>query len=74
MFKKPGINVGGGVYNSPMKKKNKPFGMRTEARRKAEAEVVFRAMLLNPHLVVETKKHKGSRMANKAKAIRESND
>ena len=57
------------MYNKAMKKK---LGMRNEARRKAESEVLFRDLLKNPHLVVTPEKYKGSRQSNKSKAIRES--
>jgi hypothetical protein len=52
--------------------KKRKLGIVNEARRKAEASVIFQAMMLNPHLIVETKKRKGSRMANKRRAIEES--
>jgi hypothetical protein len=58
------------MYNKTMKKRK--LGIVNEARRKAEASVIFQAMMLNPHLIVETKKRKGSRMANKRRAIEES--
>lgn len=57
------------MYNKAMKKK---LGMRNEARRKAESEVLFRDLLKNPHLVVTPQKYKGSRQSNNNKAIRES--
>jgi hypothetical protein len=63
------------VYNLSMKKRkkpNKPYGMRTEAIRKAIAHEVFQDLLKNPHLVVVPKQYKGSRQANKRKAISES--
>jgi hypothetical protein len=55
-----------------MKKNKKPLNKANEARRKAESKALFQAMLLSPHLVVERERYKGSRMANKQKAIRES--
>ena len=63
------------MYNRTMKKTkkpNKPYGMRTEAIRKALAHEVFESMLKNPHLVVTPKQYKGSRHSNKRKAISES--
>jgi hypothetical protein len=53
------------------KKPSKPWGMKTEAIRKAIAHEVFESMLKNPHLVVVPKQYKGSRQANKRKAIAE---
>jgi hypothetical protein len=55
-----------------MKKKKAPLNKRAEARRKVESQALFQAMLLSPHLVVIPKQYKGSRQANKAKAIKES--
>ena len=63
------------MYNNTMKKRkkpSKPWGMQTEAIRKALSHEVFESMLKNPHLVVTPKQHKGTRTANKRKAIQES--
>ena len=63
------------MYNNLMKKRkkpSKPWGMKTEAIRKAVSHEVFESMLKNPHLVVTPKKYKGTRSANNAKAIAES--
>lgn len=62
------------MYTNTMKKRTKPktYGMRTEAIRKAVAHEVFQDLLKNPHLVVTPKQYKGSRSANKRKAIQES--
>lgn len=57
-----------------MKKKTNKLGMGNEARRKAESADLFRQMLKSPHLVQQSDKYKGSRKANKNKAIRESWD
>lgn len=56
-----------------MKKNKKPqtYGVKTQAIRKAMAQEVFRDLLKNPHLVVTPKQYKGSRSANKRKAIAE---
>ena len=56
-----------------MRKKTKPLGKRNQARAKAESQALFHAMLLNgKHTIVVPEHRKGSRMANKAKAIKES--
>lgn len=55
-----------------MKKKMKPLGKRNEARRKAESKALFQVMLNTKHTVVVPENRKGSRMANKRKAIQES--
>jgi hypothetical protein len=47
------------------------LGKRNEARRKAESQALFQSMLKTPHLVVVSKKHKGTRGAQKNKAIKE---
>lgn len=61
------------MYNNTMKKRTKPqtYGMKTQAIRKAMAQEVFQDLLKNPHLVVTPKQHKGTRSANKRKAIAE---
>lgn len=60
------------MYNNTMKKTKKPLGKVANATRKAIAQEVFRDLLKNPHLIVTPKQYKGSRSANKAKAIKES--
>jgi hypothetical protein len=54
-----------------MKKKKKPLNRANEARRKAESQALFQAMLLSPHLIITPSNRKGSRNANKRKAIAE---
>jgi hypothetical protein len=54
-----------------MKKKNKPLNKANEARRKAEAKALFQVMLLAKAGVVVPDHHKGTRTANKRKAIAE---
>jgi hypothetical protein len=54
-----------------MKKNKKPLSKTNNAIRKAHSAELFRAMLLSPHLVVTPENRKGSRMANKRKAIAE---
>lgn len=60
------------MYNRTMKKKNKPLNKANEARRKAHSAELFRSLLLSPHLVQTPTNRKGSRQANKRKAIQES--
>ncbi len=55
-----------------MKKRTKPLGKLNEATRKAHAKVLFESMLLTKHNIVTPENRKGSRMANKRKAISES--
>ena len=55
-----------------MKKKQKPLGKVNNAIRKAESAELFRSLMLSPHLVETPAKRKGSRQANKRKAIAES--
>jgi len=57
-----------------MKKKTNKLGKANEARRKLESADLFRKILLNPHLVQQSEKYKGSRKAKTDKAIRESRD
>ncbi len=65
-------NVGGRVYNLGMKKKKAPLNKRAEARRKAESQALFQAMLLNgKHTIVIPEHRKGTRATNKRKAIAE---
>lgn len=59
------------MYNSLMKKTKKPLGKVNSAIRKAESALLFESMLLSKHLVVQPAYRKGSRMANKRKAIAE---
>jgi hypothetical protein len=55
-----------------MKKKMKPLSKTNNAIRKAHSAELFRSLLLNPHTVATPANHKGSRSANKRKAIAES--
>jgi hypothetical protein len=55
-----------------MKKNKKPLNKVNEATRKAHAKVLFESLMLNPHLIVTPENRKGSRQANKLKAIKES--
>jgi hypothetical protein len=55
-----------------MKKKKAPLNKVAEATRKAHSKALFESLMLNPHLVVTPANRKGSRQANKAKAIKES--
>lgn len=54
-----------------MKKRTKPLGKANEARRKAEAKALFQTMLLTKAGVVVPDRYKGTRNANKRKAIAE---
>lgn len=60
------------MYNKTMKKKKAPLNKVAEATRKAHSKALFESLMLNPHLVVTPANRKGSRQANKAKAIKES--
>ena len=60
------------MYNKTMKKRKAPLGKLAQATRNAIAKEVFQDLLKNPHLVVTPKQYKGSRQANKRKAIAES--
>ena len=60
------------MYNKTMKKRKAPLGKMNNAIRKAESELLFRAMLNTKHTIVTPENRKGSRQANKAKAIKES--
>ena len=60
------------MYNKTMKKRTKPLNKVNEATRKAHAKALFESLMLNPHLIVTPENRKGSRMANKRKAISES--
>jgi hypothetical protein len=60
------------MYNNPMKKRKKPLGKVAQATRNAHSKELFASLMLNKHLVVTPESRKGSRMANKAKAIKES--
>ena len=55
-----------------MKKNKKPLSKTNNAIRKAHSAELFRAMLLSPHTIVTPETRKGSRMANKRRAISES--
>jgi hypothetical protein len=55
-----------------MKKNKKPLNKVNEATRKAHSKVLFESLMLNPHLIVTPENRKGSRQANKLKAIKES--
>lgn len=59
-------------YNLTMKKRKKPLGKVAQATRNAHSKELFTSLMLNKHLVVTPEHRKGSRQANKAKAIRES--
>ena len=60
------------MYNNLMKKRKEPLGKLNNAIRKAESELLFRAMLNTKHTVVTPTTRKGSRSANIRKAIQES--
>lgn len=60
------------MYNKTMKKKKAPLNKVAEATRKAHSKALFESLMLNPHLVVTPENRKGSRQANKRKAIKES--
>lgn len=60
------------MYNNTMKKTKKPLGKVANATRKAHAQELFKSLMLNKHLIVTPEHRKGSRHANKMKAIRES--
>ena len=60
------------MYNNPMKKRKTPLSKTNNAIRKAHSKELFASLMLSPHLVVTPEKHKGSRSANKRKAIAES--
>ena len=60
------------MYNSTMKKRKTPLGKVANATRKAHSKALFESMLLTKHTIVIPSNRKGSRMANKTKAIRES--
>jgi hypothetical protein len=55
-----------------MKKTKKPLGKVANATRKAHAQELLQSLMLNKHLIVTPANRKGSRSANKAKAIKES--
>lgn len=59
------------MYNRTMKKNKKPLNKANEARRKAHSAELFRSLMLSPHLVQTPATRKGSRNANKRKAIAE---
>lgn len=60
------------MYNLSMKKNRKPLGKMNEATRKAHSKELFESLLLNKHIIITPEHRKGSRQANKAKAIKES--
>jgi len=60
------------MYNKTMKKRKKPLNQVAEATRKAHSKALFESLLLNKHLVITPAERKGSRQANKLKAIKES--
>jgi len=66
------INVVGVLYNLSMKKTKKPMSKINNAIRKAHSAELFRSLMLSPHLVETPSNRKGSRQANKARAIKES--
>lgn len=59
------------MYNRTMKKTKKPLSKTNNAIRKAHSADLFRSLMLSPHLVATPETRKGSRMANKRKAIAE---
>lgn len=59
------------MYNKTMKKKKAPLNKLAEATRKAHSKALFESLMLNKHLVVTPAERKGSRHANKRKAIAE---
>jgi hypothetical protein len=65
------VNVAGLMYNSLMKKNKKPLSKVNNAIRKAHSAELFRSLMLSPHLVETPANRKGSRQANKRKAIAE---
>jgi hypothetical protein len=54
-----------------MKKKMKPLNKVNNAIRKAHSAELFRSLMLSPHIVATPETRKGSRQANKRKAISE---
>jgi hypothetical protein len=54
-----------------MKKNKKPMSKINNAIRKAHSAELFRSLMLSPHLVETPTTRKGSRQANKRKAIAE---
>ena len=68
----PRFNVGGQVYNKTMKKRKPPLNKIAQATRNAHSAELFRSLMLNKHLVITPTERKGSRQANKRKAISES--
>lgn len=60
------------MYNNFMKKTKKPLSKTNNAIRKAHSKELFASLMLSPHLVATPEKYKGSRSANKRKAIAES--
>lgn len=71
IFPKILINVGGVVYNLGMKKRKTPLNKLAQATRNAHSAELFRSLMLSPHLVETPANRKGSRQANKRKAIAE---
>jgi len=65
------MSVGFAILIS-MKKNKKPLNKVNEATRKAHAKALFESLMLNKHLIVTPENRKGSRQANKLKAIKES--
>ena len=59
------------MYNKTMKKTKKPMSKINNAIRKAHSAELFRSLMLSPHLVETPATRKGSRLANKRKAIAE---
>ena len=55
-----------------MKKRTKPLNKVNEATRKAHSKELFKSLLLTKHTIVTPEHRKGSRQANKLKAIKES--
>lgn len=55
-----------------MKKRKPPLNKIAQATRNAHSAELFRSLMLNKHLVITPTERKGSRQANKRKAISES--
>ena len=59
------------MYNRTMKKRKPPLNKVAQATRNAHSAELFRSLMLSPHLVETPASRKGSRQANKRKAIAE---
>ena len=60
------------MYNRTMKKRKAPLGKMNNAIRKAESELLFRAMLNTKHTIATPKPKKDTRSVANRKAIAES--